>query len=138
MTSQAFFETWIIGRKLATEQERHKKNLFVCKYNQNTRDIAYRGNVSLIVQSKIETLQNREFLDLGYLNVTENFFKSIVGEHTSRIFLRRIFPIQNEFDEEFEKSKEANDDSVGEKEELNHPSEAVNGERCQCRKEPRH
>ncbi len=101
--SEAFFKTWIIGRRLATYQERHKKNLFVCRYNVNTREVIYKGNVSLIVQSKIETLQNSEFLDLGYLNVTENFFKTIVGEHTYRIFLRRIFPIQNEIDEEFEK-----------------------------------
>ena len=34
-----FFKTWIIGRRLSTEQEQHKKNLFVVKYNKNTRFI---------------------------------------------------------------------------------------------------
>merc|ERR1712129_650495 len=50
------FRTWIISRKLADEKEKDKKNLFVCTYNPPTPDVKYVKNISLHVDTKVETL----------------------------------------------------------------------------------
>ena len=47
-----------------------------------------------------------EFINLGYIKVTENVFKTITGEIKKdglRIFLRRVFPVQNETGEKLER-----------------------------------
>jgi len=58
------------------------------------------------VETKVETLGLLEHINLGTVKITDQFFNSVtfgtkvtVGD---RIFIRRIFPIQNESDEKLE------------------------------------
>ena len=101
------FRTWIISRKLADEREKDKKNLFVCTYNPSTQEVSFVKNICLNVETKVETLGLLEHINLGTVKITDQFFnlvtfgtKVTVGD---RIFIRRIFPIQNESDEKLEK-----------------------------------
>ena len=101
------FRTWIISRKLADEREKDKKNLFVCTYNPSTQQVNFVKNICLNVDTKVETLGLLEHINLGTVKITDQFFNSVtfgtkvtVGD---RIFIRRIFPIQNESDEKLEK-----------------------------------
>jgi len=97
------FRTWIISRKLADEKEKDKKNLFVCNYNPTTQVVKYVKNICLSVETKVETLGLLEHINLGTIKVTEEFFHNVTFSTAvtpgSRIFVRRIFPIQNETDE---------------------------------------
>ena len=97
------FRTWIISRKLADEKEKDKKNLFVCNYNPTTQEVQYVKNICLSVETKVETLGLLEHINLGTIKVTEEFFNTVTfGTNVtpgSRIFIRRIFPIQNETEE---------------------------------------
>eukprot|EP00092_Neocalanus_flemingeri_P017251 GFUD01018654.1.p1 GENE.GFUD01018654.1~~GFUD01018654.1.p1 ORF type:complete len:659 (-),score=173.57 GFUD01018654.1:257-2050(-) len=101
------FRTWIISRKLADEKEKDKKNLFVCTYNPSTQVVKYVKNICLHVDTKVETLGLLEHINLGTVNITEQFFNNVTfGTNVtpgSRVFIRRIFPIQNESDERLEK-----------------------------------
>jgi hypothetical protein len=102
------FRTWIISRKLADEKEKDKKNLFVCTYNPSSQEVKYVKNISIHVDTKVETLGLLEHINLGTVNITEQFFNDVtfgtnVSHPDSRIFIRRIFPIQNESDERLEK-----------------------------------
>ena len=101
------FRTWIISRKLADEREKDKKNLFVCTYNPTTQDVNFVKNICLNVETKVETLGLLEHINLGTVKISDQFF-NLVTFGTSitlgaRIFIRRIFPIQNESDERLEK-----------------------------------
>ena len=97
------FRTWIISRKLADEKEKDKKNLFVCNYNPTTQAVQYVKNICLSVETKVETLGLLEHINLGTIKITEEFFNQVTfGTNVTpgaRIFIRRIFPIQNETDE---------------------------------------
>ena len=101
------FRTWIISRKLADEKEKDKKNLFVCSYNPSTQEVKYVKNICLHVDTKVETLGLLEHINLGTVAVTEQFFNNVTfGTNVTpgaRVFIRRIFPIQNESDERLEK-----------------------------------
>ena len=101
------FRTWIISRKLADEKEKDKKNLFVCTYNPSTKEVKYVKNLCLHVETKVETLGLLEHINLGTIHVDEEFFAKVTfGTNVtpgSRVFIRRIFPIQNESDDRLEK-----------------------------------
>ena len=101
------FRTWIISRKLADEKEKDKKNLFVCSYNPSTQEVKYVKNICLHVDTKVEILGLLEHINLGTVAVTEQFFNNVTfGTNVTpgaRVFIRRIFPIQNESDERLEK-----------------------------------
>ena len=102
------FRTWIISKKMADEREKDKKNLFVCTYNPSTCQVKFVNNICLTVETKVETLGLLEHINLGTIRVTDTFFnmvnlcgaKMTLGD---RIFIRRIFPIQNESDDKLEK-----------------------------------
>jgi len=101
------FRTWIISRKLADEREKDKKNLFVCTYNPSTSEVNFVKNICLNVETKTETLGILEHINLGTIKITDEFFNCVTfGTSVTmgyRIFIRRIFPIQNESDEKLEK-----------------------------------
>jgi len=101
------FRTWIISRKLADEKEKDKKNLFVCSYNPTSQQVKYVKNICLSVETKVETLGLLEHINLGTIKVTEEFFNTVTfGTNVTpgtRIFIRRIFPIQNETEERLTK-----------------------------------
>lgn len=101
------FRTWIISRKLADEREKDKKNLFVCTYNPSTQEVNFVKNICLNVETKVETLGLLEHINLGTVRITDQFFNLVTFGTSvtigSRIFIRRIFPIQNESDERLEK-----------------------------------
>ena len=99
--------SFFISRKLADEREKDKKNLFVCTYNPTTQGVNFVKNICLNVETKVETLGLLEHINLGTVKITDQFF-NLVTFGTSitmgvRIFIRRIFPIQNESDERLEK-----------------------------------
>ena len=100
------FRTWIISRKLADEKEKDKKNLFVCTYNPITQEVKYVKNICIHVETKVETLGLMEHINLGTVGVNEEFINKVTfGTNVtpgSRVFIRRIFPIQNESDERLE------------------------------------
>jgi len=97
------FRTWIISRKMADEKEKDKKNLFVCTYNPITQRVKYAKNFSVNVDTKVESLGLMEYITLGRLKITEDFFTAVVAgtdaTSDSRIFIRRVFPIQDELNE---------------------------------------
>ena len=101
------FRTWIISRKLADEREKDKKNLFVCTYNPSTTEVNFVKNICLNVETKVETLGLLEHINLGTIKITDEFFNHVTfGTNVTvgdRIFIRRIFPIQNESDVKLEK-----------------------------------
>jgi len=100
------FRTWIISRKLADEKEKDKKNLFVVTYNPTTQEVKYVKNVCLHVDTRVETLGLMEHINLGTVCVNEEFLNTVTfGTNVtpgSRVFIRRIFPIQDESDERLE------------------------------------
>ena len=100
------FRTWIVARKLADEKEKEKKNLFVVTYNPITKEIKFVKNMCLNVDTKVETLGLLEHINLGTVNITEQFFSNVMfGTNVlpgARVFIRRIFPIQDESDERLE------------------------------------
>ena len=100
------FRTWIVARKLADEKEKEKKNLFVVSYNPVTQKITYIKNMCIHVETKVETLGLLEHINLGTLQITEEFFSTVLFgtniKKGSRVFIRRIFPIQDESDERLE------------------------------------
>merc|ERR1712142_9237 len=100
------FRTWIISRKLADEKEKDKKNLFVCTYNPVTQEVKYVKNICIHVETKVETLGLMEHINLGTIGVNEEFLNKVTfGTNVtpgSRVFIRRIFPIQNESDDRLE------------------------------------
>ena len=101
------FRTWIISRKLADEREKDKKNLFVVTYNPTSHEVNFVKNICLTVDTNVETLGLLEHISLGTVRITDQFFNLVTfGTNVTmgaRIFIRRIFPIQNESDENLEK-----------------------------------
>ena len=102
------FRTWIISKKMADEREKDKKNLFVVTYNPVSCEVKFVNNICLNVETKVETLGLLEHINLGTVRITDTFFNhvNLVGAKVTvgdRIFIRRIFPIQNESDERLEK-----------------------------------
>lgn len=97
------FRTWIISQKLADEKEKDKKNVFVCTYNPETQAVRFEKYLPLSVETKVETLGLLEHISLGTVKVTDDFFRQVTFGTAvtpgARIFIRRIFPIQDENDE---------------------------------------
>ena len=102
------FRTWIVGRKRADEKEKEKKNLFVVTYNPSTKVVKFVKNMCLNVDTRVETLGLLEHINLGTVPVNEEFFDDVVSDtpfsegERPRIFIRRIFPIQDELDSRLE------------------------------------
>ncbi|XP_023319476.1 uncharacterized protein LOC111694717 isoform X2 [Eurytemora carolleeae] len=94
------FRTWIISRKITDEKEKDRKSLFVCTYNPDLQDVQYLKTFSLPVETRVETLGLMEHISLGSVQVDDKFFYDVTfGCPVTtgvRIFIRRIFPIQNE------------------------------------------
>ena len=72
------FKMWIVARKLADEKEKEKKNLFVVKYSPVTQEIKFVKNMCLHVDTKVETLGLLEHINLGTVNITEQFFYDVL------------------------------------------------------------
>jgi len=100
------FRTWIVARKLADEKEKEKKNLFVVSYNPVNQKLTYVKNMCIHVDTKVETLGLLEHINLGTVQVTEQFLSSVLfgtnAQPGARVFIRRIFPIQDESDARLE------------------------------------
>merc|ERR1719319_1814548 len=97
------FKTWILGNKSMEDGEKNKKGLFVVIFDPNTQDVKFVKNFSLSVNSKVETLALLEHINLGTFLVTSELLAAVAegagaGPHP-RVFLRRIFPIQDEREE---------------------------------------
>jgi len=103
------FRTWIISRRVADDKEKDKKNVFVCTYAPDVQEVKFLKTLSLPVETKVETLGLLEHISLGSVKVNEKFFEDVtlgvedvtLGVQTSdqiKIFIRRIFPIQNDTD----------------------------------------
>jgi len=101
------FRTWIISRKVSDEKEKDKKNVFVCIYNPDIQEVKFLKTLSLPVETKVETLGLLEHISLGSVKVDEKFFHDVTfGVPVTlgvKIFIRRIFPIQNENDEKMQR-----------------------------------
>ena len=94
------FKTWILSSKMVDDKEKNKKGLFVVIFDPNTQDVKFVKNFSLSVNSKVETLALLEHINLGTFLVTSELLAAVAegagaGPHP-RVFLRRIFPIQDE------------------------------------------
>ena len=121
------FRTWIVSRKLVEEKEKEKKNLFVVSYNPESQEVKYIKNMCVHVETKVETLGLLEHINLGTVQVrrdlplslsdcpsflllpqvTEQFFSDVLFGTTAspgaRVFLRRVFPIQDECNERLDR-----------------------------------
>jgi len=97
------FRTWIISRKIADDKEKDKKNVFVCTYNPDLQEVKFLKTHSLPVETKVETLGLLEHISLGSVKVDDKFFHEVtLGVPVTlgvKIYIRRVFPIQNERDE---------------------------------------
>ena len=81
---------------------RGKKNVFVVKYNPLSQTITFVKNMCINVDTRVESLGLLEYITLGMVHVNEEFLRSVLqGTEAgpgSRVFIRRIFPIQDERD----------------------------------------
>merc|ERR1712142_917905 len=97
------FRTWIISRKIADDKEKDKKNVFVRTYNPDLQEVKFLKTHSLPVETKVETLGLLEHISLGSVKVDDKFFHEVtLGVPVTlgvKIYIRRVFPIQNERDE---------------------------------------
>merc|ERR1711874_886313 len=91
------FKTWVITRKISEVKmkDKDKKTLFVCTFNPVSQEIKYVKNICVTVETKVETLGLMEHMNLGTVKVTD--------EVSSKIFIRRVFPVQDESDAKVEK-----------------------------------
>jgi len=102
------FETWVVARKVTelNTKERDKKNLFVCSYNPKTQEVKYVRNICVTVETKVETLGLMEHMNLGTLQVTDEFLNHLcfgLIAMPSKMFIRRVFPVQDESNPQVEK-----------------------------------
>merc|ERR1712105_276968 len=105
------FKTWIITREISDVwmKDKDKKMLFVCTFNPVSQEIKYVKNICVTVETKVETLGQKEHMNLGTVKVTDEFLNHVrfgvedVDEVSSKIFLRRVFPVQDESDSKAEK-----------------------------------
>ena len=98
------FRTWIVS-KVEGERETGKKNLFVVKYNPLSQTVTFAKNMWIDVdetKAKMEFLGLCESIELGRVYVDQEFLRSVLRDTEagpgSRVFIRRIFPIQDERD----------------------------------------
>jgi hypothetical protein len=95
------FNTWLLSQCTV---EAGKKHLFVCQYDAVTKEVRYVKPLSMSVVTKAETLGNHENINLGAVTVDEEFFDRVYSAagvplwqySSSRVFLRRVFPVQAE------------------------------------------
>lgn len=97
------FKTWVIARMASElkmkQKEKDKKTLFVCSYNPTSKEVKYVKNIWVTVETGVETLGLMEHMNLGKVEVTESFLNHVsfgLPQHPSKIFIRRVFPVQDE------------------------------------------
>jgi len=94
------FKTWIVSKKMSDEKQKDRKNLFVVTYNPETKERKFVKNITVQVDTRVETLAHSEHINLGIVRITEQFFTDVLAETNvapgARIFIRRVFPIQDE------------------------------------------
>ena len=101
------FETLIVTRR-EDARGRTQKWLFVARYNPFSQGISYVKKIVFEVVPRMETLGLNEHISLGTVEVTEQFIAGVLlgtgleADTRTRIFIRRIFPIQDEKDESLE------------------------------------
>jgi len=95
------FKTWVIAN-MASElkmKDKDKKTLFVVTYNPTSKEVKYVRNICVTVICGVETLGLMEHMNLGKVEVTDTFLNHVsfgMPEHPSKIFIRRVFPVQDE------------------------------------------
>jgi len=102
------YKTWVIARENSKSKREHvdQKMLFVCSYNNESQEIKYKGNICITTQTQRETQDLTNPLQLGTVAVTDDFLSKICfgfTEISSKIFIRRVFPNEDESDPEIQK-----------------------------------